>query len=137
MGLLCYWYYYDTLGWEIAVNLNKTAEFIIALTKDCYQCFPGALFLERVHCEETHNGKTKSCNKEYYQNAPFQDPNMEICGVICLLFIFLIANGIVDHDSRSLPKSVRCQHKVYNYSDYARYVHIKWYLQRKVCITDI
>ena len=62
---------------------------------------------------------------------------MEICGVICLLSIFLIANGIVDHDLRPLPESVRWLHKVYNYSDYASYVLIKWYLQGKACITNI
>ena len=50
---------------------------------------------------------------------------MEICRVICLLSTFLIANGIADHDSRSLPENVRWLHKVYNYSDYARYVLIK------------
>ena len=62
---------------------------------------------------------------------------MEVCGVICLLSIFLIANDIVDHDLRSLPESVRWLHKVYNDRDYARYVLIKWYIQGKDCITDI
>ena len=62
---------------------------------------------------------------------------MEGCGVICLLSTFLIANGIADRDSRSLPESVRWLHKTYNYGDYARYVLIKWYLQGKPCITDI
>ena len=62
---------------------------------------------------------------------------MEICGVICLLSIFLIANGIVDHDSRSLPECVRWLHNVYGYSNYTRYVLIKSYLQGKACITDI
>ena len=62
---------------------------------------------------------------------------MEICGVICLLSTFLIANGIADHDLRLLPESVRWLHKAYNYSDYARYVLIKWYLQGKACMTDI
>ena len=62
---------------------------------------------------------------------------MQICGVICLLSIFLIGNDIVDHDSGLLPESVTWLHKVYNYSGYARYVLIKWYLQGKVCITDI
>ena len=41
------------------------------------------------------------------------------------------------HDSISLPESVGRLHKVYNNSDYARYVLIKWYLQGKACITDI
>ena len=62
---------------------------------------------------------------------------MEVCGVICLLSIFLIANGIVDHDLRSLPESVRWLRKVYNDRDYARYVLIQWYLQGNACITDI
>ena len=57
---------------------------------------------------------------------------MEGCGVICLLSTFLIPNGIADHDSR-----FRWQHKAYNFSDYARYVLIKWYFQNKACITDI
>ena len=122
---------------ENSSNLNKTEEFIIALVKDCNQCFPGSFFLQSVRCEQTHCGKTKKCNQEYYQNPPFQVPNIEICGVICLLSVFLIANGIVNHDSRSLPESVRWLHKVYNYSDYARYVLIKWYLQGKACIKDI
>ena len=130
-------YYYDSLSQKISLNLIKTIEFIITLVKDCYQCFPGSFFLESVHCEETHSGKTKKYNQECYKNAPFQGPNMKICRVICLLSILLIANGIVDHDSRSLPESVRWLHKVYNYSDYARYVLIKWYLQGKACITDI
>ena len=130
-------YYYDSLGWKIPLNLNKTIKFIIALVKDCDQCFRGSFFLESVHCEQTHSGKTRKCNQECYQNAPFQGPNMEICGVICLLSLFLIANGIVDHDSRSLPESTRWLHKVYNYSDYARYVLIIWYFQGKACITDI
>ena len=99
--------------------------------------FPGSFFLESVHCEQTHSGKNKKCNEECYQKTPFQGPNIEICGVICFLFIFLIANDIVDHDSRLLPESVRWLHKVYNYSDYVRYVLIKWYLQGKACIIDI
>ena len=130
-------YNYNSLGWKISLNLNKTIEFINGLVKDCYQCFPGSFFLESVHSEQTHSGKTKKCNQECYQNAPFQGPNIEICRVICLLSIFLIAYGTVNHDSRSLPESVRWLHKVYNYGDYARYVLIKWYLQGKACITDI
>ena len=51
-------------------------------------------------------------------------------------FYILIANGIINHDSISLPESVRWLHKVYNYSDYAIYVLIKWYLQGKACITN-
>ena len=61
---------------------------------------------------------------------------MEICGV-SLLSTLLIANGIADHDLTLLPESVRWLHKAYNYSDYARYVLIKWNLQGKACITDI
>ena len=129
--------YYDSLDWKIPLNLNKTMEFITALVKDYYQCFPGNFFFESVYYEETHSGKTKKCSQECYQNATFQGANMEICGVICLLSIFLIANGIADHDSRSLPESVRWLHKVCNYGDYVKYVLIKWYLQGKACIIDI
>ena len=49
---------------------------------------------------------------------------MKICGVICLFSTFLIANGIDDHDSRSLPENVRWLHLA-DLSDYARYVQIK------------
>ena len=84
-----------------------------------------------------HSGKTRKYNQECYQNILFQGANIEICEVICLLSIFLITNGIADHDSRSLPESVRWLHKVYNYSNYARYVLIKWYLKGKAYITDI
>ena len=106
-----------SLCWKIPLNLNKTIKFIIALVKACYHCFPGSFFLE---CVQTHSEKTKKCNQEGYQKAPVQGPNMPICRVICLLSIFVIANGIVDHDSRSLPESVRWLHKAYNYNDYAR-----------------
>ena len=83
-------YYYDSLGRKIPLNLNKTIEFIIALVKDCYQCFPGSFFLESVHCEKTNSRKTKKSNQVCYQNAPFQGPSMQICGVICLISTFLI-----------------------------------------------
>ena len=62
---------------------------------------------------------------------------MELCGVICLLSTFFISNDIVDHDSRSLPERVRWLRNVYSYSDYARYVLIKCYLQGKAWIADI
>ena len=83
-------YYYDSLGWKIPLNLNTTIEFIIALFKDCYQCFTWSFFLESVHCEGKHSGKTRKCNQECYQNVPFLSPNMELCGVICLLSTFFI-----------------------------------------------
>ena len=53
------------------------------LVNVCYQCFPATAFLESVHCEETHSGKTKKCNQVCYQNDPFQGPKIEICRVIC------------------------------------------------------
>ena len=130
-------YYYDSLGWKIPLNLNTTIEFIIALFKDCYQCFTWSFFLESVHCEGKHSGKARKCNQECYQNVPFLSPNMELCGVICLLSTFLISDDIVDHDSRSLPESVRWLRNVYSYSDYARYALIKCCLQGKAWIADI
>ena len=77
-------HYYDSLGWKIPQDFLKTIEFIIKHIKAHYECFKGCCKVESVHCEEAHSGKKKSkCNQNCYRNAPFQGPNMEICGVVC------------------------------------------------------
>ena len=78
---------------KVHPNLNKTIEFIIALAKDCYHVSVESFFF-KVFIVKKYIVERPRCNQEYYQNALFQGPNMEICGDICLLSGFLIVNKL-------------------------------------------
>ena len=104
-----------------------------SISKAGYQCVQ--LTVQTVHSEAAHTGAIKKCNGDCYQNAPFQGLNSDICGVVSLICSFVVANGLVDHDSRHV--NIRWLNSIYNYSDYARYVLIKWYIKREASLSDL
>ena len=131
-------YYCDPLGWKKPAGFLEKIDFLIQSIIQCYQDQLHQFTIESLHCEDWHKGKIpKKCNQSCFQNAPFQGPNNEVCGVVSLIATFLTTKKVINHASRSLPDGVEWLNNINSFSDYERYVLMKWYLDGKANIDDI
>ena len=80
-------------------------------------------------------------NKDTAKSAfPYQGLNQNICGMACLINAILITDSDIRHELRlrnKLPERLAWLRMLYNYSDFACYLFIKWYMENKITLADL
>ena len=119
--------YCDSLAWDPPHDFILKLEFLTSLIIQEYGNCKGF----DIHVVNKSNEKSIFV---------FQGPNQNICGLACLISAIVIT----DTDIRSeillrnkLPNELFWLNKLYNYTDFARYLFIKWYLEKKIALDDL
>ena len=79
-------------------------------------------------------------NKHTEKKVPNQGPNQNICGIACLISAILITDFDIRHQlclTNKLLEQLAWLRMLYNYSDFARYLFIKWYMENKITLVDL
>ena len=115
-------FYCDSLAWPAPPNLLLKLKLLTSLIKVNYWDMPDF----EVHV----------VNKDTEKNVfPYQGPNQNICGNACLISAILITDSYIRHEL--LRERLAWLRMLYNYSDFARYLFIKWYKENKITLADL
>ena len=71
---------------------------------------------------------------------PYQGPNQNICGIVCLISAILLTDFDIRHQlclRNKLPERLAWLRMLYNYSDFAHFLFIKWYMENKITLVDL
>ena len=95
----------------------------------------------KVNYPDIQDFEIHAVNKNTEKNVfLYQGPNQNICGIACLISAILITDFDITHQLRLRNKHserLAWLRMLYNYSDFARYLFIKWYKEKKTTLADL
>ena len=114
--------YCDSLAWDAPADFSLKIEFLTSLIIQEYANCNGS----DIHMLNKNNKKSLFV---------FQGPHQNICGIACLVSAIVITDTSIRAEillRNKLPNELLCLNKLYNYTDFGRYLFIKWYIEKKL-----